>query len=456
MACIYYFSKIMIPKITISQKPTYQKIAEDIDPILLFRLIERQFDTCFMFESLGENDEFSRYTVLGFDPQQIIRGTRDSIFINNREFKVPNPYYALRKIMPVQTLSRLYAGGLVGYLAYDAVSYLEPSLQIKMNDEFDPFMFGVYTDGLVIDKTTNECFYFYYDTSRLEALHNVIANRAAAGHFTAKFLGESSDRASHHEMVKRVKQHIRDGNTFQCEVGFRSEYRISGDTFAIYEKLRTVNPSPFMYYVKLGDKKIIGASPELLFSLRNGEMITRPLAGTVARGKTEAEDTKLARKLLNDTKEIAEHTMLVDLHRNDVGRVARFGSVRIRDLMSIKKFSHVQHISSEIVGAIKPGEDMFSALASNFPMGTVSGAPKVETIKIIDQNEPVARGPYGGGVGHFGFNGDCTFALAIRSLFLNGEHGYTQTCSGIVADSDAENEYAEVQRKLAALRKVLQ
>jgi anthranilate synthase component 1 len=210
-----------------------------------------------------------------------------------------------------------------------------------------------------------------------------------------------------------------------------------------------------MYYLKFNNKKIIGASPELLFSLRNGEMTTRPLAGTIERGKNEKEDQQLARVLLHDPKEIAEHNMLVDLHRNDIGRVARFGTVRISELMTVKRFSHVQHISSEVVGLIRPEVDMFSALASNFPMGTLSGAPKVETMKIIDSNEPDARGPYTGGVGHFGFNGDCTFAGALRSLFIADEYAYAQTCAGIVYDSVAEKEYEEVQRKFAAMKQVL-
>jgi anthranilate synthase component 1 len=211
-----------------------------------------------------------------------------------------------------------------------------------------------------------------------------------------------------------------------------------------------------MYYLKFKNKKIIGASPELLFSLRDGEMTTRPLAGTIRRGKTEMEDQQLARTLLNDPKERAEHNMLVDMHRNDIGKVARFGTVRIKDLMTVKKFSHVQHISSEISGIIRPNEDMFSGLASNFPMGTVCGTPKVETLKIIDSNEPEARGPYGGGVGHFGFNGDCTFALALRSLFISDNYAYAQTSGGIVYDSNPEKEYDEIQRKLAAMKAVLQ
>ncbi len=358
--------------------------------------------------------------------------------------------------MPPQTIARNYAGGLIGYLSYEAVNYFESTLNIKIHNLFDQFMFGVYTDGLILDKLTNELFYFYYDADRSNILKKVIQTKRKTKPLQVKFIKDGLTKKAHAEIVERVKEHIRAGNTFQCEVGFKTEYNIYGNTLKIYEKLRIINPSPFMYYLKFGNKKIIGASPELLFSLRNGEMTTRPLAGTIRRGIDEKEDQKLARTLLNDPKEKAEHNMLVDLHRNDIGRVAKFGTVKVRDLMTVKKFSHVQHISSEIVGLIRSEDDMFSALASNFPMGTICGTPKVETIKIIDSNEPEARGPYGGGVGHFGFNGDCTFALALRSLFISDEYAYAQTSGGIVYDSVPEKEYDEIQRKLAAMRKVLE
>jgi anthranilate synthase component 1 len=210
-----------------------------------------------------------------------------------------------------------------------------------------------------------------------------------------------------------------------------------------------------MYYVRTGRNTLIGASPELIFSLQGSQMETRPIAGSIRRGKTKVEDVALARQLLNDPKEIAEHSMLVDLHRNDLGRVATFGSVYVKELMQIKKFSHIQHIESIVRGQMKPSEDMFSALAANFPMGTVTGAPKIESMKIIDRNEPEPRGPYAGGVGHFGFNGDCTFAVTLRSLFIAGEDAFAQTSGGIVYDSLANNEYDEIQRKLAAMKQVL-
>lgn len=444
-----------IPKIQLSQKPTYKKFAENVDFFALFEKLEAHFDTCFLFESLGVEGRLSRFSIIGFDPKHIIRARENTLFIDEKPYKVKNPYFSLRDIMTQQSISRNYAGGLVGYLNYDAVNYFEPAVKVKTHKDFDQFLFGVYTDGLILDKVTNELFYFFYDLDRSDILQEIMKTKPKKEVMKIKSLGDTVTKKEHEKIVEEVKEEIKKGNIFQCEVGFKSEFEITGNVLGIYERLRKVNPSPFMYYLKLKNKKIIGASPELLFGLRNGEMTTSPLAGTIKRGKNEAEDQLLARQLLSDPKEQAEHTMLVDLHRNDMGKVAEFGTVKVRDFMSIKRFSHVQHISSEIVGILKKGEDMFSALASNFPTGTLTGAPKIEAMKIIDRNEPLARGPYGGGVGHFGFNGDCTFAIAIRSLFVSGNAAYTQTSGGIVHDSVAENEYDEIQRKLAAMKEAV-
>ena len=288
---------------------------------------------------------------------------------------------------------------------------------------------------------TGEIFYFYYEQNRIDEI-KALLDLPPPCHTPPKvlFLGDGMTKDEHAKTVLKVKEDIKAGLIFQCEVGFKSHYTIDGNTLPIYEKLREINPSPHMYFVKFGEQKIIGASPELLFRLRNGEMETFPLAGTTKRGKDTTEDRQLARKLLNDPKEIAEHNMLVDLHRNDIGRVAQFGTVKVRNLMDIKRFSHVQHISSEIVGIIHPSEDMFSALASNFPAGTLSGAPKIEAIKIINELEPDGRGAYGGALGQFSFNGDCIFCIPIRSLFVNGEKAYAQTCGGNVYDSNPEDE----------------
>ncbi|KAA0874294.1 anthranilate synthase component I family protein [Nitrincola tapanii] len=449
-------------KIELPRKPHYITLTADCDFFRLFQTIEQHFDVCFMLESLGEDSHFSRYSIIGFDPEQLIYARGQQLTLEDRDgrcqhFQSDNPYYLLRDLMPQDIISRKYAGGLTGYLGYDAMMYFEPSLSLQSSDWFDAFRFGLYKDGLILDKMTGEIIYFYYTENRMALVNELLAAPAPkAGELKIEFTGDTMTREAHAEAVMKVKQDIIEGKIFQCEVGFKKYLKIQGDTLQLYAQLREVNPSPQMYYLKFREQKLIGASPELLFRLRQGEMETFPLAGTTRRGATPQEDTALARRLLNDPKEIAEHNMIVDLHRNDIGRVARFGTVKVRSLMDIKRFSHVQHISSEIVGIIAESEDMFSALASNFPAGTLTGAPKIEAMKIIDALESEGRGPYGGAVGNFSFNGDCTFAIPIRTVFAKGEDAYVQTCGGNVYDSNPADEYEEIQRKFAGTRKALE
>ncbi len=455
-----------IPKIELPRKPQYITFKEPCDFLMLFKKIEKRYQTCFLLESLGEESHMSRYALIGFDPEQIISAVDKTLFVRSMcneqvadqaQYESDNPYALLSQIVPQNIISRKYAGGLTGYLGYDCINYFEQGLCVQSSSYFDAFKFGVYKDGLILDKMTDELTYFYYTENRLDLIQEIIASPYMGnGDLSVQYLGDSMSQSEHAAAVQKVKTDIINGLIFQCEVGFKSRYRIDGDTINIYEQLRRVNPSPHMYYLKFNDEKIIGASPELLFRLRQGEMETFPLAGTTKRGANAEEDRALARALLNDPKEIAEHNMLIDLHRNDIGKVAQFGTVKVRSLMDIKRFSHVQHISSEIVGIINESEDMFSALASNFPAGTLSGAPKREAIKIIDALEADARGPYGGAIGCFSFNGDCTFAIPIRTVFNKGDQAYIQTCGGNVYDSNAAAEYEEIQRKLAGTRTVME
>lgn len=430
--------------IDISTKVNYVSLPPESNFYSLFKKISRRFDTCFLYESLGEHGSASRYSLIGFEPDKIIRASENS-------------FDELKRVIPKYSISRGYAGGLVGYLSYECVNFFEPKLKVKTHPLFDQFFFGVYTDGLILDKTTNELKYFYQKFNRVEIVKKMLREKSLAEEAVdVEYLGDTLDEAGHGLVVEKIKKEILAGNIFQCEVGFKSEYRIKGKALATYSKLREINPSPFMFYLQHNDTVLLGASPELLLKITDREMETSPLAGTIKRGQTPEEDRQLARILLSDEKERAEHIMLVDMHRNDIGRVAKFGTVKIKNLMDIKKYSHVQHISSTMGGILKEGEDMFSALRAIFPGGVLSGTPKVEAIKIIDANEPVARGPYGGAIGFFGFNGDCTFAIPIRSLFIKGEYGFTQTSSGIVYDSLPGKEYAEVKNKLAAMRQVLE
>ena len=450
-------------KIIIQGKPKYVKIGDEYDFFQLFIKIEQNFKNCFLFESLGEESNISRYHIVGFNPKYLVYSEqKDQLIIEDtsngkiEKYICDNPYYELRTIIPQNIISRKYAGGLVGFIGYDSINFFEESLNITKNKNFESFKFGVYLDGLIFDQMTGEVFYYYYEDNKIEILKDILKqNNKLNKDVECKFIKNSMTKEDHRKAVLKIKEDIKNGLIFQCEVGFKSHYRIKGNLTEIYSKLRSLNPSPHMYFMKFDDQVIIGASPELLFRLKNGEMETFPLAGTTKRGSNKEEDLKLARELLNDSKEIAEHNMLVDLHRNDLGRVAKFGTVKVRNLMDIKKYSHVQHISSEIAGIINENEDMFSALASNFPAGTLSGAPKIEAMKIINEIEDDGRGPYGGAIGQFGFNGDCTFAIPIRSLFIKGEEAYAQTCGGNVYDSDPDKEYQEIERKLEAMKTVL-
>ena len=382
-------------KIIIQGKPKYVKIGDEYDFFQLFIKIEQNFKNCFLFESLGEESNISRYHIVGFNPKYLVYSEQKNQLIiedtsNGKieKYICDNAYYELRKIIPQNIISRKYAGGLVGFIGYDSINFFEDNLNITKNNNFESFKFGVYLDGLIFDQMTGEVFYYYYEDNKIEILKDILKqNNKFNKNVDCKFIKNSMTKEDHRKAVLKIKEDIKNGLIFQCEVGFKSHYKIKGNLTEIYSKLRSLNPSPHMYFMKFDDQVIIGASPELLFRLKNGEMETFPLAGTTKRGSNKEEDLKLARELLNDSKEIAEHNMLVDLHRNDLGRVAKIGTVKVRNLMDIKKYSHVQHISSEIAGIISDKEDMFSALASNFPAGTLSGAPKIEAMKIINQIE---------------------------------------------------------------------
>lgn len=256
--------------------------------------------------------------------------------------------------------------------------------------------------------------------------------------------------------VDRVKDHIVAGDIFQAVLSRRMECRITDDPFAVYAALREINPSPYMYYLDFGDERVIGASPEMLVRVEKRRVTTVPIAGTRPRGKNREEDEQFARDLLNDTKERAEHTMLVDLARNDVGRVCRFGSVEVSEFMSIEKFSHVQHIVSTVNGTLRDNLDCYDASRSCFPAGTVSGAPKIRAMQIIDEQEASPRGLYAGAVGYVGFDRNLDFAIAIRTIVVRGKTAYVQVGAGIVADSVPVNEWKETENKAAAMIRAIE
>jgi len=450
---------VSLPRYSIPKRAKFQKIElpDGLDFSTLFQVIQREEDYCFLLESAGENSYDSRYSVIGFSPIAKIIGKEQEIQIDSLSYPVENPYFSLRELADYNSLNIGYTGGLVGYLSYDAMSYFEPSLKIKSHSEYPKMEFGLYEDGLLYDKFTGSTEYFWHLSNRIERIKDFVAK--AVDLQTQKFHARPNpnviSKETHKNMVLEALEEIKAGNTFQCQIGFEESFQVSGESFLLYLELKKINPSPHMFYLRFGKRVVLGASPELLFRLRQKEMESFPLAGTTRRGNSLKEDQALAQSLLMNPKEIAEHNMLIDLHRNDVGRVAKFGTVKVRRRFDIKKFSHVQHISSEVVGILRNEEDMFSGLAYSFPAGTLSGAPKIESMKIIDRIEISPRGPYGGAVGVFGWNGDCTFAIPIRSFFISNSIGFVRASGGIVLDSQPESEYEEIQNKMASVKKAL-
>ncbi|MEM6406542.1 MAG: anthranilate synthase component I family protein [Pseudomonadota bacterium] len=446
----------------------------DIDCYQLFAFLKSRYSGCYYFESLALPRHQDRYFTLGFDPAFVINARGNILeFSGDTEIlqkttgqkntgfvcaSVDNPYHFLQRSDFTRSC-RLQQGGLIGYFSHEAINYLEPSLQLPEHDDFSAFKLGFYYDGLIYDTTTGVLFYYSLYQDRIDLVKRLIAEASSYQLPTrlakVDFISNSVSQDQFITAVNHTKEKIHRGFSFQAEVGFKSSYQISGDKLAIYHRLRQINPSPYMFYVVFGEQELFGASPEILISAKQGRLLTTPTAGTIVRGKSKSEDMRLARQLLSDPKEISEHNMLVDLHRNDLAHVCRPDSVQVSDLMYIIKFSHVQHIVSDVVGTLRADKSAFDALAAIFPGGVVTGAPKIETIKIIAENEQAPRGPYGGAVGRFSFNGDCDFCLPIRSFFCAGENCFAQTSAGVVYDSVPEKEYREVTHKLAAMRQTL-
>ncbi len=476
----------------IPRKPWSVPVAYDLDYYTLFRLLKQRTQSCYLFESLEMPRHQDRYYSMGFDPVACFSGTKKQLHVTGLEsyiqkitgqqqtkvqFEGVNPYYVLRHSVGhhFNALATGHQGGLIGYFCHEAVNVMESCFDLDEHPDFGLFKLGLYLDGLLFDSTTHELTYYSYESEDIRArklasiqcivvqLEQNQVDEQVLAHpvlTSIQFKGFSETEDEFTAAVDTTRQKIADGFSFQAEVGFKSLYHIEGDKFAIYDRLRQINPSPYMYYVCFENEhaplELFGASPEILLSQADGMLLTTPTAGTIYRGKNESEDAVLGRQLLQDPKEIAEHNMLVDLHRNDLARVSVLGSVKVSDLMYLIKFSHVQHIVSNVISLKLPEMNVFDTLASLFPGGVTTGAPKIETIKIIDENEHAPRGPYGGAVGRMSLNGDGVFCLAIRSLFCVGDDCFAQTSAGIVYDSDPEKEFTEVCNKLAAMKQVLE
>ncbi|MDX1595972.1 MAG: anthranilate synthase component I family protein [Nitrosopumilaceae archaeon] len=418
----------------------------------IYNKISRNYTHSFLFESLSGPEVLAETSVMGFDPKKIVRGYTNKIeIIQNEKIKsiiTDDPFKELKKLLRnSKEQSYRYLGGAVGIVNYDAIRIIE-NIPDTHDAQQPLFEFGIYDDGILYDNLHKKLFYFYYEENRFDKFK---ISEDVFEKFSAADIVTNMNEESFSNIVNKAKKYIHDGDIFQVVLSRKFSFKTQGDTLSLYKTLRNLNPSPYMYHLKQNKKTIIGASPEMLVRITGKKVETFPIAGTRKITDDEQKNKELEKELLNDEKEIAEHTMLVDLGRNDIGRVCRFGTVHPESLMRIKRFSHVQHIVTHLVGNLAEDKDMFDAFKAVFPAGTVSGAPKVRAMEIIDELEQEARGPYAGAVGYFSYNGCCDFAIAIRSIFIDNNKGFIQSGAGIVSDSIPENEFKETEHKANAM-----
>lgn len=468
--------------------PVYREILADMDtPVSAFRKID-DGRYSFLLESVEGGEKWARYSFLGSRPEvvvlcrgrevEIIRRGKKEIHTFDRD-----PLDAIKAVLsayrpvPDQELPRFYGGG-VGFLGYDVVRFFE-RLPERPKPGIDvPDMFFMITDTLVIfDNVThrikvvsnahvngNSVGAAYKEAAdKIEAIIQKLrkggrGRKADVGRIKSRStpLKSNFTQSQYEQAVLRAKEYIKAGDIFQVVPSQRFETSIKTDPFEIYRALRLINPSPYMYFLRCGDATVVGASPEVMVRLEGERIELRPIAGTRKRGATEEEDRALEQELLSDPKERAEHIMLVDLGRNDVGRVSRPGSVHVSELMVIERYSHVMHIVSNVRGSLAQGKDAYDVIRACFPAGTVSGAPKIRAMEIIDELEPTRRGPYAGAVGYFGFSGNMDTCITIRTLIIKDGKAYIQAGGGVVADSDPAAEYQETVNKAKAMLRAVE
>ena len=460
--------------------PVCREILADLEtPVSAFLKIHRG-PYGFLLESVEGGEKWGRYSFLGTEPARVVRVRGNTLEIETPgaapvRRTVDDPFEALRSILaeyrpvPVSGLPR-FAGGAVGHIGYDMVRCFERLPATATDDLGLPDACLLLAETLLVfdnvaqkikvvshadlrDGVSPEA---AYDAAvaRIDALVARLASEptepppveAVPGEVTSNFT-----EAAYEAIVERAKEYIRAGDVIQVVLAQRFELPLAAPPFNVYRCLRTVNPSPYMFFLTLGDHALAGASPEVMVRVEDGEITLRPLAGTRPRGTVEREDSALAAELAADPKELAEHVMLLDLGRNDVGRVARTGTVEVTERFVIERYSHVMHLVSNVRGAMAPGADCFDAFRATFPAGTLTGAPKIRAMEIIEELEPVRRGVYGGAVGYFAFSGAMDTAITIRFVLCRAGRVYIQAGAGIVADSDPEAEHRECVNKARAM-----
>ncbi len=413
-----------------------------------------------MLESAEGPRKLAQYSFIGYSPSKLVQVkngtyTETSPGDGSKSTVTDDPLTPLRKTLAENFTTYhgfRFVGGLVGYFSYDFVRYLE-NLQRHTRDDLrlPDFEFGVYDDGIVFDHLTGQAYYYWYSNNRLKEIEKCLSRQVTPTTLVAGRPSSNLKRAEFESMVREAKRYIRAGDIFQAVLSKRIGFSFKGDLINFYKALRQINPSPYMYFLKMSDRAIVGSSPEMLGRVDKGRAETFPIAGTRPIGNNREEDQRLAKELLNDPKERAEHIMLIDLARNDLGKVCRFGTVEVPEFMVVQKYSHVQHIVSRVTGLLRPDCDALDTFKGIFPAGTVSGAPKKRAMEIIEDLETVRRGPYAGAAGYFSYNGNSDFAITIRTLVAKGNTAYIQAGAGIVADSEPRREWLETEHKARAL-----
>lgn len=458
------------------------EILSDIKtPIEVMKILKSVSSHCYMLESIEDNRNWGRYTFLGYEPKMEITCTNSRLVIKGEkklEVLTSNPGQYIREILNDYKSKKYdylptFTGGLVGYFSYDYIKYAEQSLNLDAKDEehfkdvdlmlFDKVIaFDHFRQKIILiqnvkleniendyDKTVKEL------EKMIELITNYKAKEIPKGRKTSdyRYLFEEDE---YKKKVEITKNHIKEGNIFQLVLSNRIEADYEGSLFDTYRTLRTLNPSPYMFYFSSGDIEMAGASPETLVKVTNGEVRTFPLAGTRPRGKDDEEDKKLEKELLADEKELSEHNMLVDLGRNDLGKICKYGSVKVEKYMEIQRYSHVMHIGSTVYGKIRDDKDAVDAIEAVLPAGTLSGAPKIRACKIINKLENNKRGVYGGAIGYLDFSGNMDTCIAIRLAFKKNGKVFIRSGAGIVADSVPENEFKECINKAKAVLTALE
>jgi anthranilate synthase component 1 len=372
---------------------------------------------------------------------------------------IQNPLQIIKQLVAKRVSANKefrFTGGAVGYISYDAVRYWE-KLPNTATDGlgFPDVEMGIFDDGIVFDHKQKRAYYYYYKQNRLPQILELLKQPSEEENLITYQPKANMTQKHFEQAVETAKEYITKGDIFQVVLSKRYDFKIEGDLVPFYRALRSINPSPYMYYFKSGTRQIVGSSPEMLVRIENRTVETFPIAGTRPHVISAKENKKLAKDLLSDAKERAEHVMLVDLARNDIGKISKFGSVRVPEFMQVHGYSHVQHIVSRVVGDLRDDCDSFNALQAVFPAGTVSGAPKARAMEIIEELEANRRGPYAGAVGYFSYNGNADFAITIRTLFAQNEQAHLQAGAGIVADSVPEKEWIETEHKAGALMQAL-